>query len=169
MKQFSILLLGLLIAVMTVNVATAKGRKHSSSSRSGIPSAKTMMEINRGNPDEVKATTGLDLLYEKDSSYVTPDDPDITCEEYICYYGKDAKVKQQGDKITVFATGSHAFYYYFEYYAALSSDRLYEFGFKNKSDRDKFYKQLKKLGYSSSTLFKTYSDGWYIISIDLGL
>ena len=168
MKQFSILLLGLLIATMTVNVTNAKGRKHSSSSRSGIPSAKTMMEITRDNPDEVKALTGLELLFEKDSSYVSPDDPDITCEEYICYYGKDAKINQQGDKITVIATGRHAFYYYFEYYSALSSDRIYEFGFKNKADRDKFYKQLKKLGYGSDILFKTYSDGWYIISIDFG-
>ena len=166
MKRIPILFLGLLIAMMTVNVATAKGRKHSSASRSAIPSASAVINIDLDNPDKAKATTGLELLYEYKNSYPDPYDSDITCEEYQCIYGKDAKVNKNGDNITIVATGAHAFYYYFEHYIATGSDWERVFGFKNKADRDKFYKQLLRYGYDSDQLYKTTSDGWYIISID---
>ncbi len=166
MKRTTIIF-GLLVALLTSTVTLdARTRRHSSaSSRSSIPDASKVIGCEYRSASEVKARSGLDLLYEYNDSFPDPDEPEITCYEYFIYCGKDAKLNKKGDKIIVKANGPHAFYYYFEHYIAAGSDWARIFAFKNKADHDKFYKQLLKEVYSRDELYKTKDDGWYIISM----
>lgn len=166
MKRLSILLLCVLIAMMAGDIVSAKGKRHTASSKSGIPSASVVMKMELDNPDKVKALTGLDLLYKNLNDLPGSEDENTSYERAEYYYGKDAKIIQNGDIITVIGTGPHAFYYSYEHYITDVNEWMYEFGFKNKADREKFYKQLKKLGYDSDVLYKSHSNGWYTITID---
>lgn len=166
MKRTTIIF-GLLVALLTSTVTLdARTRRHSSaSSRSSIPDASKVIGCESMSANEAKTKIGLDLLYSHEESWPHPDVPNYNCYAQICYYGKDAKLLKKGDKITVKATGPHAFYYCFEHSIVDGSDWERIFAFKNKADHDKFYKQLLKEVYSRDELYKTKEDGWYIISM----
>lgn len=147
MKRTAIILLSILVAFMTTNVAEAKSKKRDS--KSGIPSASVFWNT-LSNRD--LRTIGLQLLYEKKEG---------NCG--LVYYGTNVKVTSRGGwNVKITATGPNAFYYT----NAWGEESSHDFGFKNKADRDKFYNEMMKIGYDPDTYYKSYSDGWYLILQD---
>ena len=158
MKQifkFSIIALLLLCTIAQVSDAKTRRRHSSTSSSSGVPSYQAFSDA-IGNPQKMKEL-GISKLYEKITP-ATDDDP----ETGVVYYGKDVIIIPHGGfERDIIATGPHAFFS--EDSWAVEAD--HDFGFKDKADRDKFYNQMLKAGYTREDIFKSYSNGWYWISI----
>lgn len=142
MKRITIILLSILVAFMATNVAEAKSKKRDS--KSGIPSASAFWNC-LGNSS--LKSIGLKLLYEE-----------IEDNYGVVYHGINVKVTSRGrGDVNITATGPHAFYYT----NAWGEESSHEFGFKNKTDRDKFYNEMMKIGYDSDTFYKSTSNGWF--------
>ena len=157
MKQIfklSIVALVLMCAVAQVSDAKTKKRHSSSSSSSGVPSYEAFSNA-LGNPQKMKAL-GIEVLYE-DITPETDEDPEIG----VCYIGKDVVITPLGGyDVDIKATSPHAFFQC----DAWAYESSHDFAFKNKADRDKWYKQMVKV-YGSDSLSKDYSNGWYWITI----
>ncbi len=161
MKQFfklSIIVLALVcIATPMTDAKVKNSHRRATTSRSGIPSAKSLEDITMylENPKKVKQMTGLTRLYyyiEKpclDNHFV---------EGGSFIYGKNAKADKRGN---VTATGPHAFYYN---YCHDFSCEGWEYGFSDESDRDNFWNELSKTQDDMDESYvKKYEKGWFTI------
>ena len=159
MKRISILLLTIAIALMAGNGVSAKGKVRKSSDAT-VPNVQSVMnQIHKlwDNSHNPQTVSGIDLLAKKydDSGY---DDNLVTA----VVFGKNANIifdEFYGCRAT--ATSQHAFYFY----CSLNDDSGIYICFKSKADRDKFYNQMLKAGFSRETIRKSYFKGWYWISI----
>jgi len=152
MKHFfkiSIIALVLMCTVAQVSDAKTRRRHSNNSSSSGIPYYEAI-----GKPEKMKAL-GIEVIYENlhTSQYDTDNQWGVVA------YGKDAKAVSKGNGyIDYIATGQHAFVYEWSAGDGYMSEEAYYF--KNKADRDRFYKKIAK---RFENLYTGYSNGWYYI------
>ena len=130
MKRTIFFFLALTVALMvgtSVDAKVKKSYRRAATSRSGIPSAKSLEGITMyfENPKKVKQMTGLTRLYY---SIEKPcrDNHHIKGGSFI--YGMNAKADKRGN---VTATGPHAFYYAYSYDFSCEG---WAYGFSDKKD-----------------------------------
>lgn len=166
MKRFSILLLGLAVALMAVQDVDAKTRRRTNNARissitDNVPSYKEFREALNYLLDHPKLKKhGLSLLYYGDYS---PAGHVL----YDLFIGKGVKVINHGKypegRTEIKATSPHAFYYHQGNWDGGFGESFF---FRNKEDCDNFYRQMVQEGATSDD-FLEYSlyteDGWYNI------